>query len=438
VGTLTGNLTSSAWVEPFRAVERRDPTLAFLHLAAACLWSACISFGHAPEGIAYGALLVAAALRVPRTFTLYRPLLGSLPFLFFAAWTAWRLCSHMWSDVPLQRWSELFPRPFFATLALWPLVHRLNMIIASLAVGALVGACYTVVTSVGTEGVRARENAGRLIRHLFSASFMGVVGACALAALAVHARKFNAWAVALVASGACCLQVAILAGRASMVALAAGLGALLLRRAQRSMPWSRTATLGVIVAVIAAAAVVNGPYLAERFRNLHPSAEPDSTIHDTLILPIANERVTLWRVAWTMGWDRPITGHGVDTWKEVGGAYIAANYESYGKSKGDAAFLASLPSPHNMYLNTWFTTGAVGLCLLVGMSLLLLNGFWRATPSSWMGRAMLGIAMTWCVAGIFAAADDIAVGSSVLALMVVARAALPAMAEPLNGARHTA
>ncbi len=323
-------------------------------------------------------------------------------------------------------------------LALWPLMHRLNLIVASLAVGALTSACFTLAASFGAEGIRARENAGRLIRHLFSASFMGVVGACALTAFAVHARTLTTWVTALVASGACCLQVAVLAGRASIVALAAGLGGLHLRRALRSMPWSRTATLAAILATTAAAAVLNGPYLAERFRNFQPGAEPDSTIHDTLIVPIANERVTLWRVAWAMGWDRPIAGHGVDTWKAVGGAHIAANYQHYGKSKSDAAFLASLPSPHNMYLNTWFTTGIVGVCLLVGMSYLLLIGFWRAAPRSWMGRAMFGITVSWCVAGIFAAADDIAVGSSVLAIMVAARAALPAMFHPPNGACHSA
>jgi O-antigen ligase len=422
---VPAHLLNHAWLDEFNRVERRDPLLGAVHLGAACFWCAALSLGHAPESIAFGILLVVALLRVPRTHALYASLVRSTPFLLYAAWTVWNIASFAWSDVPLHKVGELVPRPLLALLALWPMAARWPLLLGALATGASASAIYTCATSIRLGGVRTRDQAGRLMSHLASASFMASVGACVLLALAVHLRSVRAWLGALVASGVCCLQVAVLAGRASLIFLAAGFVATLAVPSKARLPRARGWTVAAIGALALAAVAVNGPYLLERFRNFHPNAEPDSTIHESLVIPIANERVTLWRVAWQLGWERPLVGHGSNSWKAVGGAYIKEHQQELGKARDDANFLAALPTPHNMYINAWFTLGGVGVVLFLCMVATMLHGCFRNAANSWTGRAMLGVAAVWCVAGLFTAVDQIAVGAAVLALLVASACMRP-------------
>jgi hypothetical protein len=87
------------------------------------------------------------------------------------------------------------------------------------------------------------------------------------------------------------------------------------------------------------------------------------------VLPVAGARpgrLALWRAALAMAWERPLVGHGPDTFRLVYGRYL------------DLAVWDTRVHANNTYLDVLAGAGVLGLGALVALVIALATGVWRA------------------------------------------------------------
>jgi O-antigen ligase len=145
---------------------------------------------------------------------------------------------------------------------------------------------------------------------------------------------------------------------------------------------SRGAVVGAIATLAAALAVVRRPRVAVVVAGsaialaaiaaalwLNPSAWARSSS-----LEAGSGRADLWKVAWHMAGDHPLTGVGPDNYPEVAGDYV----RDVGPLQ-DVDLIAVEPhEAHNLYLQLLAETGVVGLALFVAFAVACLRSAWRA------------------------------------------------------------
>lgn len=401
-------------LEPFRAEERRWPTLAAVHLAIGMAWCVALSVSGGAESVTFALLMAVALARAPSTIRLYGALFRCLPFQLYFAWVVWQVASNLWSVAPVESWAEaLVSRRTLALIALWPLAARWRELLAALCSGALLGAVAAAV-AVAWHGRLSLEAADLLIaKYRSSAGPLAAAGIVAAVAVMMGARSWALWWGALVALGFYALQLCALAGRAPALGAAAGVLTVLIRSGHFVGAIPRRYTLATLAAGLLVGGVVLGGPLVERFSQVQVR---DS---DGVSLERSNIRMVLWREAWNRGWERPIVGHGALAWRGSVGAEIAKDPGRFGVGASQAARLSQGNHAHNTLLGAWYGTGAVGVALLVGMLASVVVSLWRAAPRDWAGAAALGITGVYLVAGIFDDLGNVSVGGFLVALLVL-------------------
>jgi O-antigen ligase len=401
-------------LEAFRAVERRAPGIAAIHLALGCLWCASLSLGSAVEGASFALVVLAALFRLPATYRLYPSLLLTGVCLSYLAMVSWQLCSNAWSVVPIDDLSDaLIPRRLIALLALWPLVAHWRALLAALCIGALIGAV-AAAGAIAYHGRLSLDYADLVIaRHRSSAGPLAAVGIVTVVAFMFWARSWLAWWGCMVALLLFFVQIAALAGRAPALAAAAGVAVVLIRSSNPPGAIRRRYTVSALAAgAVLALAMLGGP-LVERFAQVDVEGDHGIDIRQ------ANIRMVLWREAWTRGMDRPIIGHGTNAWRQSVGAEIAADPERFGVGAAQSRRLSQGNHAHNTLLGAWYGTGAIGVALIVALFSLIIWNLWRAAPIGWAWAAGLGISIVYATVGMFDDLGNVSVGGFLVALLVM-------------------
>ena len=379
----------------FAEVERADPTMAFVHLVAACAWMATLSIARAPEGITFGILMAVAAVRVPRTVGLYPGLVSSAAFVLFLAFVEWQALSVLWSSAPNLGVRDWLPRFAFVPLALWPVMHRWRTMMFALVAGAAVhGGVVAGVAFVRT-GWRPSQANGLLTKDI---CMTGVAFAAAFGAMAGRpwGGRWFGWASRAGVAVPLVLGQLILGQRMPVIASAFG-GVLAIARPRlgaRRAPW---AWIGVGAVAIA----VTGGFLATSPRNRAWLAgawtmvtSDASDVTDSQLMQVSSARMPLYQLALELWAEHPVFGGGARSFAMESKDRFTCAPSDYGIPPKQADVMANLVCAHNAFLDEASERGVIGLGLLVA---LLAACWWRAWKlDPWSGTAgMLGV---WTVA----------------------------------------
>ena len=294
-----------------------------------------------PAGLYLGAATLATLTSIDRTTSFagaYERYGGLLPLVLYVLAAATMVL--VFSDRPADLW--------------WG--------VRAVVVGACGLACYVLLQAAGLDvvdwtdevGGQVRYHAGSMGNSNFAGGYLGISLPLAVA-LAVRRRP---WLVAAAVGGA---GLWVTSSRGGL--LAAGAGLLALGLAHRGVLLS-TRQRRVAAAVAAVVLVVGGGLLASRLTAV------SAVGRDPLLrTESAGARLRTWSAAVEMFADRPITGHGPDTFGLL--------YPEY-RSEEDARILGLriTDKPHNLLLE-YLVTGGV----LLGAAWLFLIG--------WVGRRVV-------------------------------------------------
>lgn len=407
-----------AFLEPFRAVERRDPHWGTAHLAAAMAWISCLGASNAAEGITFGILCGIAATRLPSTIGLYPGLLRTRVMLVFLLVLAWRALSVAWSANPSVGWGSEISRFSLLPLALWPLAHRFGILAATGIAAATAISALLLGLNASSEGLARYTEARTLGKEV------GMTAACLVAALLLasllpcHVRLASALprlgAVLAITAG-----LSVLSQRSSFLASAGGMlvgFALAIPRVQaRHRRWIALALVATLGTVGVASAL--NPRIVDwvgRVRTAVDSQEFSSrTWNDVTAV-----RGPLAEIALEMARDRPVLGYGSRGFA----AECTQRCERRLREDGDAAApFQSIPghvTSHNFLLDELCMRGSIGLALILALVTILAKRSIR-DPGSTACAAMLA---AWVIYGFADAATGRGTHIAILAI-VVARCA---------------
>lgn len=279
-----------------------------------------------------------------------RRALGRAPTALLAGYGLWCLLGSAWSATPLYTagaalaWLGLWTVAVVLATALTP---RQGALALGAALAVAMAGSLALLALAPALALTPMDN-GRLLRlsGLFaSPNNLGRAAALLLLLGAVAApglRRGPALAVGLVAGvlGGACLLLSD--NRGSMGALAlAGVVALLGRRLAALAALGLVAACGVLLLAVA-------PGLADAVGALvSRSGQLDEVTTLT-------GRTEIWAASWRLIEQAPLLGHGFASSREL---LPAAWNDGYGWTTTSA---------HNLWLQAWLTTGAVGLVLVLG------------------------------------------------------------------------
>lgn len=235
--------------------------------------------------------------------------------------------------------------------------HALRALAAGLGAAALVGIAQTAALSGGEAGlVRARG-------FIHAVSFGEIMGLGLLGAaswLAVSAPKGRERAAIVASAAALTLAMALNQTRAVLFALAAALAAAALE-APRLRRLLLAALLGLAALAVAWELAPTG---GRSLRNLI-SGGADASAH--------RARLVLWRQAWSMALERPVTGVGPGGFRRAFEQRVPP-----GTLDGERVW----GSAHNLYLHQLAERGFPGLALLLA----LFAAFYARARAAWRER----------------------------------------------------
>lgn len=286
-------------------------------------------------------------------------------FRLLALGAAWSLFCALGALEP-ARSASLFPKDLhklwtFAALGTALAVadrgHALRALGAGLGAAALVGVAQTVALSGAESGfVRARG-------FIHAVSFGEIMGLGLLGAaswLAVSAPKGRERAAVVGSAAALALALALNQTRAVLLALAAALAA-----AALDAPRLRRALLAALLGLAALAGTWElMPTGGRSLRNLL-SGTPESAAH--------RARLVLWKEAWSLALERPVTGVGPGGFRRAFEERVPADTLSSERVWGTA---------HNLYLHQLAERGFPGLALLLA----LFAAFYAGARRAWRER----------------------------------------------------
>lgn len=381
--------------ERFDEVERSDPVMATVHLAAACAWMATLSIARAPEGIAFGVLMAVAALRAPRTIALYPMLLSSWAFVLFVALAEWQALSALWSAAPGIGVRDWLPRFAFMPLALWPVMHRWRTLAAALVCGAAVHGFIIAAATVVRAQWRPGAASGVLTPDICMTSL-----ALAVAVAALPSRPWpRPWPGAIVRAGAgsaIATALVLLGQRMPAIAAVCGGAVSFLRPSPgqrfRTVAWivGAAAVLGVAAALMSATPR-NRAWMGRAVAMIAGDA---GAVTDAQLNEVSGARIPLARLALEVWREHPLCGAGARTYADAARRRFAEDPAEYGIPPAKVARMSTLACAHNAFLDEASERGIVGVGLLVALLAACWWRAWRLDP--WSGTAgMLGV---WTVA----------------------------------------
>lgn len=256
----------------------------------------------------------------------------------------WLALSLLWTRVPLTSqvnfwWVGTFVLVFW-TYTLAPRRELLWRAAAAVALLAAVVLCAWALLQVFISGLTPR--ASFINPHSFAALLMLV--ALPLAAYLLNALAWGRMPVAI--AYACVLAllfftIALTRGRGTAIALALALAIFVLLHLRRAAPRHLLLVVGLWLAAYAAANLVLGGALGDRFATL---AAPEQAV---------TPRLLIWSGAWQMALQHPWLGIGLGTYYQAWPPFRDPSDQSLG-------FYV-----HNDYLQLWIETGLPGVLLLL-------------------------------------------------------------------------
>ena len=404
--------------ENFLQIERQDPTIAAVHLAAACLWLSTFSIARSAEGLTFMILIVVAVLRLPRTRRLYGQIMRTVPFIAFLAFSLWQSLSVLWSEAPKLGINDIAARQVFACLALWPLMARWRVLLGAFIAGALAFSVLVITLRLwSTEFTKYINEA--IVQKDIGPS--GLTFAVALAALTGQWRSSmaRAWFAFLPAAVLLICGIVTLGQRMPFLA---GTGSALLsvvapihpRRINKAFIWR-------IVAVIVATAIAGTivfvttgnhrrwipsviSYVTDETTDISPEDAAELTSHRG---PLAKMAIAIWK-------DHPLIGSGASGFGIENKSRIIADPNLYGGSTRLRTFFSNRNSSHNALLDEASQRGIIGAALF--LTVLISCGWWawRVDPSN----ATLGMLAVWIALSLTTPATARGIPLLILALIV--------------------
>ena len=414
----------------FEAVERADPAWSSVHLAAAMAWCFLMPVGRAPESAAFAVLAFVAAVRLPSTWRLYPALLRSPAFLLLAALAALHAASVAWATNPVVEPGTIAQRSILVPFMVWPMMHRLGLLMGALVAGGCMQCATTLVRSWNGSGFSRYDRSRPLIGHLTTAAM--VVSTCASVAVAAVAGRRNAWAegAAWVAIALCLATLMVLDVRTSLAAaLPGGVAAVACTMAPRGTPgrWRRPVLVSAVLALVVAATVV-ASNRTDSWRAALMGRELPQNAGVDPAFAAAGTRMAAWRGSIEMWRERPLLGVGCDSWVHEWKPRIAADPGRYGVPPDRAKAAATLPGAHNSFLQELSERGAVGLALLLAALAAIAVATWRRR-GEWDAAACAVILAVWVFTSL--AQSQTIQGIPMMMLgVVVARACVPVRPAP--------
>jgi O-antigen ligase len=402
----------------FAEVERADPTMAFVHLVAACAWMATLSIGRAPEGIAFGILMAVAAVRAPKTARLYPQLVGCSALVLLVAFAEWQGLSSLWSSAPRLGARDYLPRYVFIPLALWPVMHRWPTAIAAFAIPAAVHGAAIAIAGFARHGWNPGVHNGLATNEI---GMTGHAFAIAVAVLAGAAgpRSIAGWMTRIASIAAIATGVLSMGQRTPILAATAGAGTSLAMRWRGALRTTR-GRIRVAVAV-ACIALLGVGFLGASHRNrawirgLARLTDPTTgSPTDSALWDATSARLPLYRVALDIWGDHPVIGAGARGFA-IGNAERAESRPGdFGVPQAAAPDFAKLTCAHNGFLDEAAERGIVGVALLAA----LVGSCWLGALrlDAWPGTA--GMIAAWSVASITQPVTVRGVPMMILAIIV--------------------
>lgn len=388
-------LPTARRADRFAEVERADPTMAFVHLVAACAWMATLSVARAPEGIAFGILMAVAAVRAPKTARLYPALIGSSVFVLFLAFVEWQALSVLWSGAPGLGVRDWLPRFVFVPLALWPVMHRWPTMMVALVAGAAVHAAVLTGVAMARTGWRPGQANGLLTKDI---CMTGVALAVAVGAVAGRpwGRSWFGWASRAGVTVPLVLGQLILGQRMPVIAssISGAVAVARPRAGRRRAPWTWIGVGAVAIAVAGgflAASPRNRAWISRSWTLVAADAD---TVTDDQLMQVSALRIPLYRLALEQWAQHPVAGHGARSYAMASKERFTCAPADYGIPPKQAGVMSTLACAHNAFLDEAAERGVIGLGLLVALLAACWWRAWRLDP--WSGTAgMLGV---WTVA----------------------------------------
>jgi len=414
----------------FDAVERADPSWSAVHLFAAMAWCFLLPIGRAPEAVAFGVLAAVAAIRLPSTWRLYPALLRSPALLLLAALAALHSASAAWATVPTFEPGAVFQRSILVPFMVWPMMHRLGLLVGALVAGGCVQSAATLARSWNGAGFDRYGQSKPLIGHLTTAAM--VVSTCASAAVAAIAGRRSAWAAAAAALAVllCLVALMVLDVRTSLAAvLPGGIAAVACALPARGNPsrWRRAALVTAVLSLAVAVTIVASNRTAN-WRAAVTGAELPRNAGVDPAFAAAGTRMAAWRGSLEMWRERPLLGVGCNSWEHEWKPRIAADPGRYGVPPDRTKLAAMLPGAHNAFLQELAERGAVGLALLLATLAAITAATWRRR-GEWDAAAAAAILAVWIFTSL-AQSQTIQGIPMMLLGVVTARACVPVRPAP--------
>lgn len=414
----------------FEAVERADPAWSCVHLAAAMAWCFLMPVGRAPESAAFGVLAFVAAIRLPSTWRLYPALLRSPAFLLLAAMAALHAASAAWATNPAVAMGTVVQRSILVPFMVWPMMHRLGLLMGALVAGGCVQCTATLVRSWNGAGFDRYGLSKPLIGHLTTAAM--VVSTCASVAVAAVTGRRSAWAtgVAWAAIALCLVTLMVLDVRTSLAAvLPGGVAAVACTMPPRGTPgrWRRPLAVTAVLALAVAATVIASNRTTNWRAALLGRELPQNAGVDPAFAA-AGTRMAAWRGSIEMWREHPVLGVGCNSWEHEWVPRVTTDPDRYGVPPNRVKLAATLPGAHNSFLQELSERGAVGLALLLAALAAVTVATWRRR-GEWDAAACAAILAVWIFTSM--AQSQTVQGIPMMLLAVaVARACVPVRPAP--------
>lgn len=119
----------------------------------------------------------------------------------------------------------------------------------------------------------------------------------------------------------------------------------------------KMSVIGVTIFIVTAFALGSTSVVQERFWQAEQEVSGYFDNRDKYAATSVGARLEQWRLSWNLGWDKPLTGWGVESVEEGRKEYIA---------RGEAhPFMVNIRHTHNEFLEMWATRGIFGVAILV-------------------------------------------------------------------------
>ena len=363
-------------------------------------------------------LIVVAVLRLPRTRRLYAHVIHTAPFIAFLAFSIWQSLSVLWSEAPKLGLSDIAARQVFACLALWPLMARWRVLIGAFIAGALAFSVLVITHKLRSTGFTQYIN-DEIVQRNISPS--GLTVAVALAALTGQLRStmIRAWLAFLPVAAVLVFGIVTLGQRmpffggigCALIALVAPVDP---RRINKAFIWRlvaailATAIAGTIVFVTTGRhrdwipSVIS--YVTDETADISPKTVANLT---SLRAPLAKLAVAIWE-------DHPVIGAGASGFGIESKALLRDNPNVYSCSEDVIAFLSTLRSSHNAFLDEASQRGIIGASLFLAVLISCGWWAWRTDPSN----ATLGMLAVWIALSLTEPSTSRGIPLLILALIV--------------------